>query len=500
MVIKFGWMEIMDVLQWLNHNHELAIKGIQYSIIPTVVIPLAALTVGLTSLAGMIAGWFGIKLNTEGPRQFLEVLLKKRVLISMVLLNLFAWGIYKSYVYIHTHPSFLLTVNYHSHQHALSSTETYPESLYRKHEYYGEENPITLQSLTLKHEVKIPKGAFRSGVISGDSIFYGSDDGYIYEFNRSNLAIKRSFFVGTQVTTTPVIYKNRIYTGEGGHDTHHARIYSFDLTSGKFIKAFSTKGHTEGQPLIGKFKNRDIMFVTAGKDGLYAIDPISMKEIWHKVDGHLDATVAIENDIVYIGTGTEKGGTGERSYAIAYDSQTGKTIWKKELPISNWMHPVITKTDACYVLGEIYVKSSVGLLYCLNKINGTPHFSIPFESPLTGLPFYSQEKEKEIIFLGGIDGETCAVDINKKEKIWCKKTSSSASTYSFSSFDYDPIRGVLWYAAFDGAILGMNPKNGEIILKNTPTKPTKNYASTTFADNFLYHMDIKGNLKMFEIN
>ncbi|NBO38699.1 hypothetical protein EBU99_08960 [bacterium] len=51
----------------------------QTLIIPTVMIPLTALTVALTMVASFIAGLFGIRLKTEGPRRLLEVLLKPRV-------------------------------------------------------------------------------------------------------------------------------------------------------------------------------------------------------------------------------------------------------------------------------------------------------------------------------------------------------------------------------------------------------------------------------------
>ena len=502
METKSGWMGTMDVLNWLSQNHELATRGIQYSIIPTVIIPLTVLTVGLTSLAGMIAGWFGIKLHTEGPKQFLEVLLKKRVLISMVIMNLLFWGVYKSYIYIHNLPSFLVTIKYHSNKNAVASNENYPDSLSRKHDYLGELKPSAFESLKLDKEVKIKNGAFRSGVISGDSIFYGSDDGHIYEFNKNNLVVKRKFFVGTRVTTSPIIYQNKIFVGEGGHDTHHARIYSFDLATGKFLNAFKTTGHTEGQPLIQKFNNTDLMVGVSGKDGLYAVDPNTMEEKWHKKDGHLDATVTVQNDIVYAGTGVEKGNSGERSYALAYEFLTGRTLWKKELPLSNWMHPVVTDKDVCYVLGEIYVPSSVGLLYCLNKLDGNPHFSIPFDAPLTGKPFYvkNSTSDDEYILLSAINGDACAVDIKKKEKIWCNKTALSDSTYSFSSFAFDQAHGLLWYASAEGGLYGMNLANGKILLKEAAKKSTDNYAAPTVEGNTLYQMDINGTLKKFVIN
>lgn len=495
----------MDVLHWLSQNHQLATRGIEPGIIPMVLIPLTAVTVAITSIAGIIAGWFGVKLHTEGPKQFLEVLLKKRVLISMLVLNLAGIGAYKSYVYIKTLPSFIFTINRHSDVEAKFSNINYPESHTRSHDYIGEIAPANFKSLTLEKEIKFKKGAFRSGVIAGDSIFYGLDDGNIYELNKFDLSVKRKFFIGTQVTTRPVIYKNRLYSGEGNHETHHARIYSFDLTTGKFINAFKTLGHTEGQPMVATYKGVDLLFITAGVDGLYAIDPITMKEVWHKKDGHLDATVSIENGLVYMGSGFEKGSSRDRSYAVAYDFLTGTEIWKKELPLSNWMHPIITKTDACYVLGEIYFKSSVGLFYCLNKLTGAPHFSIPFNAPIASKPFYIREPNgNETVFFGDMKGEICGVNIGSREKMWCKQTGTKNTNYSLASFEYDAVHGVLWYPSYDNGLFAVLPKNGQILSQWLPQKPEAkwedNYGAVSLDGDVMYQMDIEGNLRKFKIN
>ena len=96
-------METMDALLWLNNKPIIISEGVIPSIVPLVLIPLTTLTVALTAMAGIIAGWFGIKLHTEGPKQFLEVLLKKRVLVSMLIFNFLSFGIYKSYVYQHSY-------------------------------------------------------------------------------------------------------------------------------------------------------------------------------------------------------------------------------------------------------------------------------------------------------------------------------------------------------------------------------------------------------------
>lgn len=489
----------MDVLLWLKTNHELATQGIAQEIIPMVLIPLTAVTVGMTSLAGIVAGWFGVKLHTEGPKQFLEVLLKKRVLASMIVVNLIGMGAYKSYVYVRNMPSFVYTINRHSDREAIASKEAYTESLYRKHEFEGAIVPSKFSSLALEKEVRMEKGAFRSGVISGQSLFYGLDDGYVYEFDKNNLTQKRKFFVGTQVTTRPVIFKNRLYCGEGNHDTHHARIYSFDLTTGKYINSFQTKGHTEGQPLIASWKGRDLLFVTAGVDGLYAIDPITMREVWHANDGHLDATVSVENGIVYMGSGVEKGSVRDRSYAVAYDFATGNKIWKKELPLSNWMHPVITATQVCLVLGEIYFPSNVGLLHCLDKITGEALFSMPFDAPVASKPFYIKDGSEEYVFLGDFHGTICGVSITRKEKMWCRKTGNDKTNYALSSFEYDATRGILWYPSFDNGLYAIEPLSGKILTHWMPKKWNDSYAAVSVEGNLMWHMDIEGVLRKFSV-
>lgn len=491
----------MDVLLWLKANHELATKGINPGIIPMVLIPLTAVTVAMTSLAGIVAGWFGIKLHTEGPKQFLEVLLKKRILASMLVFNLAGIGAYKSYTYVKTMPSFLFTISRHSDHDSLPSTENYKESLYRAHEFAGKIIPAQFSKLTFEKEIKLPKGAFRSGLISGNSIFYGVDDGYIYEIDKQTLAQKRKFFVGTQVTTRPVIFKNRIFTGEGNHNTHHARIYSFDLGSGKFVNSFSTKGHTEGQPLITSFQGKNYLFITAGSDGLYAVDPITMKEIWHQKDGHLDATVSVENGIVYIGNGVEKGSVRERSFAVAYDIPTGKKIWKTELPLSNWMHPVISETNVCYVLGEIYFPSNVGLFHCLDKKTGESQFSMPFDAPIASKPFYIKDGNEEYVFLADFKGTMCGISLNRREKMWCRKTGNEKTTYALSSFDFDSARGILWYPSYDNGLFGVEPLSGKILTHWLPEKNKwgENYAAASIEGNSLYHMDIEGVLRKFNV-
>ncbi len=497
---KFGWMEIMDLLLWLKHNHDAAVSGMVGGIIPTVLIPLTALTVALTSLAGIIAGWFGIKLHTEGPKQLLEVLLKTKVIVSAVILNLLIIAGIKGYRYYQNAPRFISTIEKQSEINAKTSPLYYENSGGRPYLYTGAIVTPHLENLKHVKETSVAAGAFRSGLISGESLFYGTDNGFIYEFNKNNLELLRKFYIGNMVTTRPIIFEGRIYAGEGSHDTHHARVYSFDLKTGKFINSFSTKGHTEGQPVIASDGNKTLLFIVAGKDGLYAVDPITMKEIWHNNDGHLDASISYEAGVVYTGTGIEKENGFGSKYATAYDFTTGKKIWQTELPLSNWMHPAVTNQNVCYSLGEIYSPSKMGFVHCLDKKTGQPQFTIPFDSPLTSKPFLVQDhlSKNEYLFVSEMGGKVCGLNLTTKEKMWCHETSSHKKTSSFSSFNYDQKRGVVWYLSHDQGLYAFNPLDGKIVHHEKNLEGTF-YGAVTIDMDFLYFMNIEGKLKQVEL-
>ena len=471
------------------------------AIIPTVLIPLTGVTVLLSSIASVIAGWFGIKLKMEGPKQLLEVLLKKKVLTSALLINLAMIGAYRAYQYIKQLPIPILLIENKSRLNASLSLENYENSLGRVHSFVLDNNYSVhdKERYELKEiwDQKLKTGPFRSGVISGNSLFYGVDDGLIHEIDIQSGKSKRLFYIGTQVTTRPVIYNSHLFAGEGNHDTHHARIYSFDLKTGKFSGAFKTIGHTEGQPLIETFNHETLLFLTAGKDGLYAISPDSLKEKWHAKDGHLDATVSIEEGIVYTASGREKGSEKDQIYAVAYDFSTGKKIWKQELPLSNWMHPVIGTKDICYSLGEIYFPSKLGFLYCLDKKTGHADFTIPFESPLIGKSLILKSQDLELAIVSSFNGEVCAINTLLKLKVWCTKTGNKNTTYAFSSVDYDSKRNLLWYASVDNGLFAFDIKTGNIKIHWLPTKSVykkwnETNASVNIKDDSIFIADQTG--------
>ena len=318
----------MDVFQSIAHelNSDLGLL-----IIPTVMIPLTAVSVLLTMIATFIAGLFGITLKAEGPKKLLEVLLKPKILVGALILNGLILGGVWGYEYYQNLPSFIFTIKNKQKQLALNSEINYTDVLRRpvkKNRVYKDKE---FSGLNVQQDwsVKIPKGVFRSGVLSGGRLFLGSMDGLIYEIDPKEGKIIRKFFVGTFVSPGLVIHDNVLYSGEGTHSTHYARIYAFNLKTGLLQSTYETKGHTEGSPVIASFEGKTKLLAPSGSDGMHAINLSDMKRSWRTFDGHVDASAFTDNGLAFAGTGREKGDASKhRSFAVAYNFNNGEKIWK----------------------------------------------------------------------------------------------------------------------------------------------------------------------------
>ncbi|TNE95542.1 MAG: hypothetical protein EP326_14870, partial [Deltaproteobacteria bacterium] len=91
---------LMEILAQLNSSPE----GFETAIVPTILLPLAFLSTGISVVATFIAGLFGVKLKAEGPKKLLEVLLKPKVLISAAVLNAVIYGGMQGYQYVKNGP------------------------------------------------------------------------------------------------------------------------------------------------------------------------------------------------------------------------------------------------------------------------------------------------------------------------------------------------------------------------------------------------------------
>ena len=464
-------------------------------IIPTVMIPLTAVSVLLTIAASFIAGLFGIKLSTEGPKRLLEVLLKPKVLLSALVLNLLILGGIKGFEYYKNLPRFIWTIESAQKKLAKPSTLVYSDRNQVSLSFAETPQPAVFKSLTEVWSTKLPKGNFRAPVFSGGSVFFGTDDDHVFELNEKNGEIFRKFFVGTFITPELTIDDSTLYVGEGTHNTHHARVYAFDLKSGDLKGAYGTKGHTEGQPVIGKWNNETTLFVVSGGDGIHAVDPETMKDKWKVNDGHIDASVLPLKDKVFAGTGREKGdGEKFRTYASAYDFSSGKRIWQNELPASSWMTPVAWNDSVCFIFGEVYFTSGIGGVYCYNQNDGKPTHSYNLSEPQTGIPIVIANS----LITTSSNGRVCSLDLQTRLVSWCFDVETKGK--SFSSPTYIPSLDALAYNSKNKGLWILDRKTGAKIANFMKPEWKTIYGAAAVKENLIAVGDMDGNISMLKLD
>lgn len=463
----------------------------QTLIIPTVMIPLTALTVALSVVASFIAGLFGIRLKTEGPRRLLEVLLKPKVLASALVVNLLILAGVRGYQHWKNAPVTMWRIERVQKAEAKPSTRAYENYWFVRGEY----SPTTAPSgSVLEGEFKtlwskkLPKGAFRGPVYSGGSFFVGTFDGRVYELDAATGETLRSFFVGTPVTPELMIDDGILYVGEGVHDTHSARIYAFDLKTGLLRNAYDTEGHTEGQPVMAVYNSQKLMFVVSGADGVHAVDPRTMTARWKANDGHIDSSVRVVGGRVFAGTGREKGDTEKnRSYAVAYDFSTGEKLWKMELPASSWMNPVVWREHVCFVYGEIYFESGLGGVQCFRQETGLPTITFNLAVPQTTLPVVVGDH----LFTTDVKGNVCALDLVQRDTRWCHNLTQSKGG-NFASPVYLPERDALVYASMLDGVYVLDRLTGRVHRKGFLKEHKSIYAPVALAGSDMLIVDGKG--------
>lgn len=469
---------------------------VQPLIIPTVMIPLTAITVALSMVASFIAGLFGIQLKTEGPRRLLEVLLKPRVLLGALLLNVLILGAVQGYAYVKYYPRFLWTIEKEQAPQAKTSSLQYGNH----HAVLGEfkvsnrsvgQNEVTTSQLVWSRTLS--KGAFRAPLLAGGSVFVGSMDGKVYELDAKTGNDIRSFYVGTPVTPELTIDDGILYVGEGVHETHSARIYAFDLSTGLLKGTYQTKGHTEGQPVVGEHAGQKLVFAVAGHDGVHAIIPGSMSRKWSANDGHIDASVRVFGGRVFAGTGREKGDSEKnRSYAVAYDFSSGSKLWKMELPASSWMTPVIWREQICYIYGEIYFESGLGGVQCFRQDNGLPTRSFNLGAPQTSLPLMIGDS----LITTDNKGTVCSIDLNTHGPQWCHKINYKKGL-NYASPVYSPERDVLIYGSMSDGLHYLDRKSGSVLMRRELPEMKTIYAPVGVDGMNFVVVDIKGQVHFY---
>lgn len=145
-----------------------------------------------------------------------------------------------------------------------------------------------------------------------------------------------------QIFSSPTVIGGRVYVGEGFHQDADCRLHCLDANNGRLIWTFKTTSHVESTPFVSQGK----VYFGAGNDGVYCLDALEGKQIWHYPSIHVDVSPAVWKGKVYFGTGY-----GEyRIYAV--DANSGAEVWSKRVDYPAWGSPSADGDTVFFGLGN----------------------------------------------------------------------------------------------------------------------------------------------------
>lgn len=461
-------------------------------IIPTVMIPLTLIGVGISVVATFIASLFGVELKAEGPKKFLELLIKPRILALALLFNAIGWGLYHGWLYWKNYPRLIVTINRANTKNIVTSEKNYENAAVDVNKAQRIKQAATAQFAAFDQvwNVETGGGVFNTPVISANSVFFGNRDGFVYEVDLLSGQLIRKFYIGSPVTPKVSIWNNMLYVGEGVHDLHHARVYKFDLKSSQLVGTYQTKGHIEAQSVIAQNKEKAIMFVPAGADGIHAVDPLTMQGLWKVNHGHTDSAVVVENETVFFATGREKHDDKKyKAYAGALNFNDGSLKWKHELPGSSWLTPTTWNNEVCYVVGEVYFKTERGHVVCFDQQTGEHKTAINVDEPVVALPLVVSDT----LFFSTVNGSLYGFDMKLKKVNWVQRGKDDGDAYAGPS--YDSLRDLIVYPTFAEGVKWFSPDTGNLVGHWKPSTEQgewiKNFAGVAIKGDILVFADYK---------
>jgi len=461
-------------------------------IIPTVMIPLTLIGVGISVVATFVASLFGVQLKAEGPKKLLELLIKPRVLALALLFNAVGWGLYHGWLYWKNYPRLIVTIHRANSKNLVTSEKTYENNSVDVNTVQRRQKglfptPVAFDQLW---NIETGGGVFNTPVISSNSVFSGNRDGFVYEVDLLSGKLIRKFYVGSPVTAKISIWKNMLFVGEGVHDLHHARVYKFDLKSSQLLGTYQSKGHIEAQSVISEYGDKSIMFVPSGADGIHAVDPQTMQGLWHVNHGHIDSAVMVQGETAFFATGREKHDDKKnKCYAGALNFKDGSLKWKHELPGSSWLTPTAWKDEVCYVVGEVYFKTERGHVVCFDQKTGEHKTAINVDEPVVALPLVMGDT----LYFSTVNGTLYSYDMNLKKVNWVQRGKDDGDAYAGPS--YDSVHDLIIYPTFSEGVKWFSPDTGNLAGHWKPSVEQgewiKNFAGVAIKDDLLVFADYK---------
>ena len=260
----------------------------------------------------------------------------------------------------------------------------------------------------LKWKFETGKGVWSSPAVSGDYVYIGSLDNHTYCIDKNTGELKWKFETGWEIHSSPAVSGDYVYIGS--LDTN---VYCLNKNTGELKWKFTAGRAVSSSPAV----SGDYVYIGSWDNYVYCLDKNTGELKWKfKTEWAVSSSQAFSGDYIYVGS--------EDSYVYCLNKNTGELKWKFKTEKGFWSSPAISRD-------HLYVGSNEGYVYCLNKDTGEVIWK--FE---TGGMYSSPAVSGDYIYVGSYGGDLYCLNKNTGELTWKFKAGGSVDPSPAISGDY----------------------------------------------------------------
>jgi len=259
---------------------------------------------------------------------------------------------------------------------------------------------------------------YASPLIAGDSLYIGSDDGYLYSLHAKSGQLRWKLMTGGAVRSRPALTSGMVYfTSDDGF------LYAVDAQTGLLKWKFDTKGSLVPHSVLGPGDEKwdylqsspvvsaGLVLVGSSNSNLYAVDGVTGQEKWHFTSGDtIRSSPTIYKNTVYFGSWD--------NHVYALDCKTGKERWKFDTK------GIVQSSPAVSASGLLLIGSRFPYLFALDAETGVEKWRFNY---LGSWVESSAAISGDTAFVGSSDFvHLFAVDLKSGQRKWGFKTAGYA--------------------------------------------------------------------------
>lgn len=297
---------------------------------------------------------------------------------------------------------------------------------------------------------------YSTPIVSGEQVFFGSNDSSIYALDAATGGLNWKFETGGMMTSSPAIHQSVVYAL-----SMDANLYALNASTGEELWHFTTGGEQEREEL-----------------GLYGTLPLdeNVADPW---DFYLSSPLVVDTLVFF-------GSSDSNIYAV--NIKTGLMLW------STTTGQAVHSTPA-FSDGKLFCSSWDSKVYALDPLTGAINWSFQTEIPAD--PLYlglqgSPAVSGGLVFISTRNRTIYSLDADEGTEVWKLNV---GNTWVPGSLAVDENR-VYSGSSFGFTLYSLDKMTGSIIYgKNLNNLP---FASPAITDEWIYEGTFGGRLYGFE--